>query len=66
MGHTSGLYRWADERLDGGLDDQLATWRAEGLTLDQIVDELRGRDLGVSRETVRRWLKSATPSGATA
>lgn len=60
MGNRGGLYLWADERLDGGLAPQLAQWRAEGLTIDQIVDVLRDRDLVVSRETVRRWLKAAS------
>ena len=60
MGNRGGLYLWADERLDGGLATQLAEWRSAGVTIDQIVDLLRDRDLIVSRETVRRWLKAAS------
>jgi hypothetical protein len=57
MGKPQALYLWADERLDGSLDDRLANWRADGVTIDGIVDKLRDLDLTISRETVRRWLR---------
>ncbi len=63
MANRASLYNWADERLDGTLAERLAAWRAEPLTIDEIVDELRNaHDLVISRETVRRWIKEAVPA----
>lgn len=50
------LRDWANERFDGQLDDQLRQWRADGVTIDQMVRRLEDdHALTVSRETVRRW-----------
>lgn len=60
MANRASLYDWADERLRGRLAERLAQWLSDGLTLDEIVDELREKhDLTVSRETVRRWKNAA-------
>lgn len=50
---------WADERLDGQLDALLRGWAAEGLSAEAIARELWRRDIEVSRETVRRWVREA-------
>ena len=60
MANRASLYNWADERLKGQLRPTLLAWRDQGLTLDQIARRLDDdHDLGISRETVRRWLKDA-------
>lgn len=59
MSRPPGLYMWANERLDGKLDETLAEWKAEGLSIDKMVIRLAEHDLTVSRETVRRWFKKA-------
>lgn len=57
--------QFADHLLGGRLDALLAQWRAEGDTLDQIVDRLRDEHgVDVSRETVRRWLAPPDSPGA--
>lgn len=66
MGNRSGLYLWVDEALNGKLAEQLATWREEGLTYDQIAYELRDLGYVISRNTVHRWLNPAPePEAAT-
>jgi hypothetical protein len=60
MSRTSYAREYADLRLGGRLDETLAAMRADGLTIDQIVDALRARDIDVSRESVRRWLVKAS------
>ncbi len=66
MANRGGLYLWADERLKGRLDAQLIEWRDADLSFDRMVDELRGFDLEVSRETVRRWFKALPESESAA
>lgn len=58
------IYDWADRLLDGNLADTLREMRADGLTIDQVVDALRDKDVEVSRETVRRWLAKIDPERA--
>ncbi len=45
----------ADKVLGGTLAERLRRMRAEGLTYDQMAEELRPA-IGVSRETLRRWV----------
>jgi hypothetical protein len=52
---------WANSLLDGDLPALLKEWRAAGLTIDSMRDELRARDVEVSRELVRQWANTHAP-----
>lgn len=65
MARIAVLYDLANERLAGRLAHHLRAWRNdEDLTIDQIVDVLRDREVEVSRETVRRWLRDLDGAAA--
>lgn len=61
----SRLYPLVDRILDGHLADQLAEWRANGWSFQQIADELRDvHQVRVSDETVRGWCSTDGPKAA--
>jgi hypothetical protein len=56
---TSTYTAW-DRALGGDLTSILATYKADGLPLDEITFRLRSdHDVKVSRSTVARWLAIA-------
>ena len=58
MANTTGLRPLADKVLDGQLDDLLRTCIADGLSVEATTRTLWGRGVTVSRETVRKWLRT--------
>lgn len=61
MGGMAGrpyAYEWANERLDGSLEERLRSWRDGDLSNLAIRDELKTLGVEVAVETVRRWLNA--------
>lgn len=59
MAHRTQIFILADRLLQGRLAEQLALWRAAGVST-RAMAALLEQDLGIrlTHETIRRWLQS--------
>lgn len=56
MSTRSSLYRLANEKLDGSLEDVVCSLRAEGLSWERVARRLHAdHGIDVASETLRKW-----------
>lgn len=60
MARTSSFPVYDRLKFGGRLAETLTAWRADGLSIDEVMIRLHAEDVPVSRSTVVRWLDIAT------